>query len=408
MKRHATRAGAVLGAFTLAGMAMAPAMAAETVSQATANAVTLSVADVAADSGTVSATNDGTGQTKTGDTEPPIGALADQDLIDIGTLAQDAIAGVDGLDGVSAACAGVAGDDATLAQVGEGNCIEGGDNIGINIDNLDLTGTSTIDPESALGDLATQLEPLDDLLYDELLGTLAGEIADALAPLGNAGLTGNLGVVESRCEAVPGTATGTTRIVDGALSLTVGTQTFNILTLPVEPAPNTDIVTDLDAVLLAITGALRTDLEASLGGALITATELLDVTEQEIIDAVVSQVAEALGPIEENLLAGTLNKQTETAPGAIAVTGIDLKVLPAAPGPLLDVQIANVTCGPNGRLAAVTPPPAGGDDLPDVPSVVDSGVAGQEGSTADEVLAGGGVLLAMLAGLIGYRRLAAR
>ena len=85
MKHVLTRAGALLGATTLATMAMGPALAAETVAQAEANALTVAVAGEGGDSGTVRATHDGEELTKTGDTEPPVSVLQGQDLLDVGT-----------------------------------------------------------------------------------------------------------------------------------------------------------------------------------------------------------------------------------------------------------------------------------------------------------------------------------
>ena len=114
--RPTARFAAVIGAATLSVIAVAPAMAAAPVSQAGANAVTLSVAGNGQGSGDVIAKNDGSKETKTGDTAPPISVLGGQQLLNAGVLAQEATARSNG---TSAACAGLAGNGGSVAQVGE-------------------------------------------------------------------------------------------------------------------------------------------------------------------------------------------------------------------------------------------------------------------------------------------------
>ena len=154
MKQHLVKMGALIGAATLVGLSMGPAAAAAPAAQATAHGLTLAIAGSPITTGTVKATNDGKGEKKTGEVNPPIAVLENQDVLDVGVIAQDATARIENRNGVSRACAGVAGDGAVIADVGESACITPGDPVGINIANLDLTGAVLINPGSALGALA--------------------------------------------------------------------------------------------------------------------------------------------------------------------------------------------------------------------------------------------------------------
>ena len=140
MKQHLVRAGAIIGAATLAGLAFAPAAAAATVSQATANAITLEIGGTGGGSGTFAATNDGSGEKTTGDDNPPLDVLDDQGLLNYGALTQQASAKIEGRDGVSRACAGVAGEGGAVVETGDAGCITPGQPVGITFANLDLTG----------------------------------------------------------------------------------------------------------------------------------------------------------------------------------------------------------------------------------------------------------------------------
>lgn len=410
MRHVLTRAGALLGATTLATMAMGPALAAETVAQAEANALTVSVAGEGGDTGTVRATHDGKKLTKTGDTEPPVSVLQGQNLLDVGTLAQDADAGLDGRDGVSAACSGIAGDGASVAEVGDSACLEGGDNVGVAIANLDLSDTVVVNPETELGSV---LGPLTGPVEDQVLAAVTPALVSALAPLDQVQVGGSLGVVEARCTAEPGQADGSANIADAQLTATAGGQTFVLANLPVSPPPNTKVVTDLDVVVNSVIAGLETQLETALDGVGAGLVALTDQVQAQIVDTIVADVSDQLAPVEQNLLDLTLNRQVRPAQGHIEVTGIDLRVLPAAAeqlgAPLVSAQIANVSCGPNSQVTPVADQ-GSPDDLPAVPTVVDAGVAGpaQGGPDASGVLVAGSLLAAGLAGLLGYRRLTVR
>ena len=405
VKHFTIRAGAVLGATVLVGAVAAPAFAA-TVAQADATALTVSIAGEGGDSGTVTAVHDGEQLTKTGETQPPVSALQGQDLLDVGTLAQDATAYLEGGDGISEACSGVAGEGASVAAAGDGDCISGGDNMALNIANLDLSGMATIDPESALGPLQEALlDPIEAEIIEPLTAELSAALAENLGPLADLDIGGTLGAVESYCMARPGTADGHATITDGQIGITLGGETVGLIDLPVHPAPNTKVVTDLDAVLNAVIEGLETDLENTLEASLAGLTEATDEIQAQIVDTIINDVSSQLAPLEENFLDITLNKQTRPAQGAIEVTAIDLQVLPAAAeqlgASLVSTRIARVSCGPNSRVSALAEEPG---KLPEVPTVIDSGVEGGTGGTREAVLAAGALLLTGLAGLIGYRR----
>ena len=123
------RVGAVGAAVTMLTIGAGPALAAAPVSQATARAAQISILGTALDTGQYAVTNDGSGQQATGSNKPALSLLEGQGLVGLGTLAQDATATVVNNDGHSAACSGIAGDGATVAGVGDSNCLSGGDNL---------------------------------------------------------------------------------------------------------------------------------------------------------------------------------------------------------------------------------------------------------------------------------------
>jgi hypothetical protein len=398
---------ALAGAATITIMTASPGYAATVVSQASANALHATLAgNEAFDSGTVKATNDGTGETRTGETNPPVSVLGNQDLLDIGVLAQEAEATMSGKNGVSAACSGIAGDGGEVVEIGESGCLTPGSPIGVSLANLDLTGIVVINPTSALGPLA-ELNPTLEAVLGQLTAPISQGLEDALGALE---LGGTFGTVQSVCKAIPGSASGRANIADSTLGLTVAGQTVNLLTLPVNPPPNTHLLTDLDVALTAILNGVRTDLNESLDGAGAGLNLVIDALQEEIVDAIIAEVAPQLAPLEENVLDVVLNKQTRNPANSIQVTAIDLNVLPAAAefvdGPLVGLDIANVSCGPNARVTQDNPD---GPDLPDVPTVVDAGTSGTASHDASgDWLAGGLLLLAGAATMIGYRRLTNR
>jgi hypothetical protein len=420
MKSRLLRSGALAAA---AGLALLPAVAQSAdsvVASADATALELSIAGNGFDTGTTTATNNGNKQTKTGEVQPPISVLKNQGLLNVGALVQDAETAVTNRKGSSEACSGVAGNGAGVGSVGDSNCITPGDPVGISIANLDLTGAVVIDPASALSPLAA-LNPI----LSQILTPLTSTISDALAPLGATGLGGSLGAVESRCSADLAGASGTANIVDTTLGLDVAGTSIDLVQLPVNPPPNTKVLTDLDAVLNAVIDGLRVDLENTLDGLAAPLTAIIDPIQDQVVNLLIAQIAPQLAPLEDNILDITLNKQTTSNGGkAIEVTAISLKLLPAASAfgfdSLVGAEIATVSCGPSARVApspSPTPSPTPTPDpdpspTPEVPTVVDAGAFGpvsSDGGPGSPLLWGlVGVTLASGAGAVAGRRLLRR
>ena len=418
MNRPVLRLGAIAAAATLSLSSMAPAFGA-TVSQADATALTIAVAgETNHPTGTVTATHDGDTETIEGQENPPVDVLDNQRLANIGVLAQEATARVtEDRKGTSAACSGVAGDGGSLVQVGESHCLTPGEQVELTMSNLDLTGVELIDTKSALGALGEQLnEPIGDILSQ-----ISAPLSEALeaAPIA---LTLDLGAIEARCVANPGSAQGASHLTDASLVAEFDGQEFVLAELPVEPAPNTRVPTNTSGLLTAVIDGLEVQLTQALDGALSDLTLLTEQLQEQLVDQLVVQIEENLEPVEENLLSVVVNKQERPEPGAIDVTALDLDVLPAAEefvdGPLVGLDLAQVGCGPSGTV----PPPSGGEDpedpvapkpqkpepKPEVPTVVASGVEGEPSAWYDGLLAPGALLLlASSAGLVGYRRLTA-
>ena len=417
MRTRLVRSGALLAASGLVLLPTAAQSADSIVARAEANALTLSIGGNEFSTGSVTVSNNGKKQAKTGDTQPPIAVLGNQGLLNVGALVQDAESAVTNRNGSSEACSGVAGNGGAVATVGDSSCISPGDPVGISIANLDLTGAVLIDPASALGPFAA----LNPILGD-IVAPITAAVSDGLAPLGAVALGGTLGAVESRCTADRSGAAGTANIVDTTLGLQAGGSSLDLVRLPVNPPPNTKVLTDLDVVLDAIIAGLRIDLETTLDGLGAPLLLIIDPIRDQVIDAVIAQIAPQLAPLEENILDITLNKQTKSSDGkAIEVTAISLKLLPAAKDfgfdSLVGAEIATVSCGPSGRAAVDPDPDPDPEPDPDtdpdtgteVPTIVDAGAFGpvdSDGGPGSPLLWGlTGIALASGAGAVAGRRL---
>jgi hypothetical protein len=404
--RNVRRLGALTGVAILALMTMGPALAADIVSRSSANALTIAIAGNGQGSGTVTATHDGKHESVQGDTAPPVHVLGGQQLLSAGVLAQEATATADG-DGAgrSAACAGIAGQGGSVAQIGDSSCLRPGQPIGLTLANLDLSDLVVFDQN-------TQLAPLNqatDPVIKQAVGPLTQQISQAVtAQAGNGGIFGgSLGAVESRCTSTAGGgADGTATIVDGRIGAGFGGQTVDLLDFPVHPAPNTKLVTDLDKVVDLFLTALRADLNNTLDGQAAPLAAAIDPIQEQIVDAAIGQIAPQLKPLEDNVLSATLNAQTRPAIDSITVSAIHLEVLPAASAqlgaPVAQADLANVTCGPNGRVTPTSQP------LPAVPTVIDSGTDDGSGGVGDYALVAGALVMIGAGGLIAYRRFTAR
>lgn len=430
MKRPMLKLGAIVGATAVSALAVAPAFAAAATSQASAQSVQVSIAGNALVSQKVTATNDGTTETKNNASTLPTLAsiLPNTNLLGAGVAPQ--VAGANN-NGTSFACAGVAGTGSSGAIVSAGNssCDIDGSPLTLNLADLNLGSvllgdgaiTTALNGIPLIGDILT--------LLGVTLNDLVASISAALepTPLGEITIGGALSAIEGQCTANPTAAQGDTRLVDTSggsnqtpISVTLpGVQgPLVVANLPANPQPNTHVLVNLDSVTQTLITALTTEIETVLQGQLAGAG--LGGALQQIQDALlaplVAQLQPLLQPLQENVLDITLNKQSSGDGGrSIALTALDLQVLPAAQqftgSSLISGQLGSVTCGPN-TAASQNPPGTnpgnpGDGDIPEVPTVVDSGVAGDGDNTARNVLGATAalMLLAGTAGLMGYRRM---
>ena len=382
MRSH-LRLASVVGAVALSTMAIAPAMAAAPVSQAGANAINVSVAGNGNGSGDVTATNDGSGEKRTGDTTPPISVLKNQSLFNGGVLAQEATAHADG---TSAACAGLTGNGGSVAQIGDSSCLNPGDPIHATLGSLDLSKLIVVDPNSALKDVNQVTGPI----LDQLKAPIATAVTQLQAQFGNPGLVAGFGVLEGRCQAAPGSASGDATLADAKVTLNLPQgapkPSVTLLDLPVHPKPNTHLTTNLSDVLDMISEALKTDLNNSIDGAGAPLNALVDAFQANIVQGVRDNLEKNLAPLEQNLLDITLNRQIRPTNDSIKVRALDLELLPAAKAQLgaslVSLQVGNAACGPNGRTA-VSAPVAAPAVPKGLPKAVSSGYATMPGQYAE-------------------------
>ena len=410
---------ALVGAGALTLLAASPGMAAEPVAQATATGLVLTVASTPTDSGTYRVTNDGTSEKASGANSPRITALGGQSALQAGTLAQDASTSVVDGAGRSAACAGLAGDGASLVEAGEGFCLSPDDNATINAGTVDLSGLQIVQADLLAG-LDQQLQTALAPLLNAVLPAVSDGLAQGLTALGDLDVTLDLGAVQSQCSAVLGSAYGDSQLTDADLSVEVAGTDITLLALPVNPAPNTKVVTDTDQFLEAVVDGLQVQLSTALDGALDPVTPVLQDLQDALNDNILTALSDQLAPIEDNLLDVTLNKQVRPTDDSIEVTALDLRLLPAASQfvDLLDVEIGRSTCGPSGRVAAAPPtdsPSATPSDVPS-PAVPTSIPAGEDAATSaattdgslNGLLATGAIvlvaLLATAGGVVSFRR----
>ncbi|MEV0941701.1 choice-of-anchor P family protein [Micromonospora wenchangensis] len=188
-----TRTATVLaGGLAMVVLAASPALA--DTSQATASALQISlVGGGLASSGTATATNDGTTESISGNTNPPLSVLGGQTVITAGVLGQYVRAFNDG---TSAACAGVLGSGGTI--------------------NIGAGGSCTVTPGASV--------------------TLT------LGTNGLATITLVADAIYAQCSATSSpSATGSATLVNASIvSTTLGIPT-TLLTLPANPAANTGL-----------------------------------------------------------------------------------------------------------------------------------------------------------------------
>ncbi|BBH16117.1 hypothetical protein Back2_04040 [Nocardioides baekrokdamisoli] len=442
--RMGARTVAAAGAVTVVGVLAAPALAATTVSQATAQSLKLSISGTPAVTQIVTASNDGTKQTKNNaDTLPTLAqVLPTNNLLGAGVAPQDAGANANG---TSFACAGIAGTGGGIVHTGNTACKLNGAPITLGLGNLQL-GATTLDSTSVVGALLQSLGVSSALngTVQPLLQSIISPVSSALSttPLGLS-IGGTLSAIEATCQATPAAASGATHLVDSQggskpvpITVTVpGQPPITVLQLPANPPVNTHLVVDLSTVSQTVINALKVELTAALGqpgvaGPLGTVATALGQTLQQVQDSVINTLVDQirgplLQPLQASVLDVTLNKQISSDSGKkIDVTALDLQVLPAAAqfagGSLVSGQLGHVTCGPNTKASNNGGGNNGGGNngggnnggTPGNPTViphgVDAGLAGNSDSIA-LTSALSGTALAAAAGLGLYRRrLAAR
>lgn len=370
------------GVLVLTGLAAAPASAAAVVSRADANALTVSIAGNGQGTGTVEATYDGQ-ERVTGATQPPAAPFS-QDFVDLGVLTQQATAG----DGSSAACAGVAGRGGGIVQIGDGSCLTPGDTVRGSLSDVGL-GALGLEPPEQLP-IPAELAPLLDAVsggraeLDAILTTALGGVDEAVGPLG---LALRFDAIEGRCRVDDGSPSGSASITNASLVLSGGGQEIKAVELPANPAPNTEVTTDLSEVVALVLDAATTQLEQGLNGATGPLAEAIDPYTAQIVAGVKSNLDGQLAPLRDNLLSVVLNEQRRPTDDSIEVTALHARVLPAAAeavgASLADVQVGNANCGPADRVPAeAAAPPAKKKAVPELPTAVSAGVEATPGATA--------------------------
>ena len=381
------RGAAVAAAAAMVALSAAPASAA-TVSQASATALSLELAGTGAtDSGTYAVTNDGSTESAEGTNEPLITALGGQDAIHAGTLAQDAVANSNA---TSAACSGLAGDGATLVAAGSGDCLSGGNNIKLDAASLDFSELQVIQSDLFQG-MDAEVQKALKPFQTQITGALDQLLAPVVDGLDGAGLYVDLGAVQSHCTANDDTARGDSTIASSSVYVVLpGGKRETVVELPVDPGVNQKVVTDLSGVVDVVIKGLRTQLANGLGGALQPIDPVVVELQKQVLNTLLTSIEGQLAPLEDNLLDITLNAQ-ETSPGAITVTALDAKILPAAEpfvgGPLTHLTIGTSSCGPNSPApkTVVNNPPKAANPPASVPTVVTAGTESYDDGGAGRI-----------------------
>ncbi len=398
-------AAAAVTAVGLVLLAAAPGSAATSLADGTASAVVVTVAGSPTDSGTYSVSNDGSTQSSAGTNRPQVTALAGQSLLTAGVLTQDATSSVTDGSGQVAACSGIAGQGASVAAVGQGSCLTGGQTLRLSVATLDLSRLTLVEGTLLHGldqQLAAALQPV----VGQVLPALGQGLRDGLQALGSPGLYVDLGAVQSHCVATPDSASADASLAGAGVYVEMSGQRVDLLALPADPEPNTHVVTGLDKVASMVRATLRPQLTQALQGALGPLAAAVD--QAAVIDTVLANLGAELGPLDQNLLSATLNRQSSSGPGDIAVEALDLQVLPAAAElgvEALRVQLGRSSCSAGtAPVVASTPASApvkkhkGG--LPVVPTAVPGGLAeapAQDGTDWPVVALAGLLLVGALA-----------
>ena len=262
----------------------------------------------------------------------------------------------------------------------------------------------------------TALQPV----LDPVVGGLQSGLQTGLRQLGDPGLFVGPGAIQAGARPHPVPPTEAPRWPTWPPTPWSADGGSTCSSLPVDPAPNTKVTGDLERRRAAVKDALRSQLATALDGSLGPLGAAVD--QAAVLDNVLANIGRQLGPLDQNVLSGTLNRQVPPSAGSIEVTALDLDVLPAAAAsdsqPLV-LQVGRSTCGPNDRVAPVARPrpaaqpvtAAAGPAKPAVPRRVTAGLA--HGSvdplparrpTRLVLTLGGLLVLAAGAGALDFRR----
>jgi hypothetical protein len=428
VKHTFLKAGAAVGVVSVAVLAAGPAMAASTMSQATAHSLDLTIAGTSAVSQVITASNDGSGQVKSdGSTVPTLASLIPgNNALGLGVAPQDAGANSNG---TSYACAGLAGTGGGLVQVGDSACNINGAPLTLNLGSLNLNLSNLLGGSGAItsalnGALGSVVLPVGTAL-DTVVSSLTSALA--ATPLGDIGISGGVSAVEANCSANPTSATGFASIVDTSgnhtipISVTIpngsgGTQSLVLANLDVnvpDKPGGTDVLLNLSSVTQALETAVEDEVNTALGGAIKSlgpvVADILTPLQSTLIAPLTKALEPALAAISQNVLTLTVNDVTPSDGGKqVEATALNIKVLPAAAAvagsSLIEGTIGHVTCGPDTLASQVTPTPSK-TPTTKVPQNIDSGLGGGSSNTGT-IIAAMSVLLAAggAAGAGAYRR----
>jgi len=429
LNRRVLRLSAILGAAAVSTLAVAPAFAATNVSSASAQALQLSIANNSVVSQIRTATNDGSTETSNNASTLPdlVSLIPGNNALKAGVAVQQAKANPDG---TSYACAGLAGTGGGLVTVGQESCNLRGGPLTLDLGSLDLDLTNLLGGNGAI---TSALNGVLGGPLSAITGALTSVVNPLTTALGQAltvKLSGGLSVVEASCTANPEAAQGKAEILDTSgdktipITLTLGNQTINLLTVDTSVAAKpggTDVLVKLDTVTAALFQAIQDEITNVVQGQLAAVSDsvikpITDALQGQVITALVQALQPVLQAVSDNLLKITVNDVTPGDGGkSVKATALSVKVLGAAApfldgAGLVDVTVGKVSCGPNEKVTSTpetNPTPTTPEDTPDIPTVVDSGVAGNGDNSARTIIAATAalMLLAGTAGLVGYRRM---
>ncbi|MGJ9421658.1 hypothetical protein [Aeromicrobium sp. CF3.5] len=217
--------------------------------------------------------------------------------------------------------------------------------------------------ESDVQNLSDILQPILDPLQDNAVDPIAEAFDDALP------VSIEIGAVTSQCTAQAGqNATGTSSIAGIDIVIELGDSGDTDIRIPVtiQTDPNSDLIGSIALTQISdgITQGLEDSLNTSFDGEAGPLADLVGQVQDQVIAEILDQADVILEPLSDAvapLFEGTVNKQVVGDDGeSIEVTALDLTILglegagdffgdnsEAAPAGA-NLQIARVSCGPNG------------------------------------------------------------